>query len=380
MKDDKFHRSTTAECLFCSENLSGNALLIHLQVEHPTYVLGSDINQSHNLDKTVSNNFHHVKKKKHQCPYCAKTFIRPSDLVRHLRVHIGEKQYLCEKCQRSFTYESNLKTHLQTHNSRNPTYFKCGYCSKNFLSNSALRLHIRIHTNESPFTCDFPECNELFRTNKLKLTHIKKFHLSTPEKQISSKEAANQMLSSIKSLSKSCHQKILSTSQNSAFSIVRSSVNNTALMDHFQVVFRVQLRCGSASVIPGVMTHHSPTDIIIEISTLRSLSKDNYAMRIPLKKSGVPDSLQLILDPQAILMRLETETSNMFSFIVYPFPTVQVGPAQPLAIQIAKENNVQPRQLPSFVIECFLQRNETFISAEVRQTLAQSCLDFAERF
>jgi hypothetical protein len=51
-------------------------------------------------------------------------------------------------------------------------------------------------------------------------------------------------------------------------------------MDHFQVVFRVQLRCGSASVIPGVMTQlvvfilirlkivnfsHSPTDIIIEI-------------------------------------------------------------------------------------------------------------------
>ena len=53
MKDDKFHRTTTAECLFCSEKLSGNALLIHLQVEHPTHVLGSDINQSHNLDKTV---------------------------------------------------------------------------------------------------------------------------------------------------------------------------------------------------------------------------------------------------------------------------------------------------------------------------------------
>lgn len=51
----------------------------------------------------------------HQCPHCPKSFKKPSDLVRHIRIHTGEKPFACEICSRSFTVKSTLDSHMKTH-------------------------------------------------------------------------------------------------------------------------------------------------------------------------------------------------------------------------------------------------------------------------
>ena len=51
-----------------------------------------------------------------QCNHCPKSFKKPSDLVRHVRIHTGEKPYDCPDCHRKFTVKSTLDSHLKIHN------------------------------------------------------------------------------------------------------------------------------------------------------------------------------------------------------------------------------------------------------------------------
>eukprot|EP00064_Thunnus_orientalis_P014040 superscaffoldBa00002383_g14081 len=49
------------------------------------------------------------------CNYCPKSFKKPSDLVRHIRIHTGERPYKCDECGKSFTVKSTLDCHVKTH-------------------------------------------------------------------------------------------------------------------------------------------------------------------------------------------------------------------------------------------------------------------------
>ncbi|XP_008322189.1 zinc finger protein 236 isoform X2 [Cynoglossus semilaevis] len=106
------------------------------------------------------------------CPYCPKSFKKPSDLVRHIRIHTGEKPYKCEECGKSFTVKSTLDSHVKTHAGQK--LFSCHMCNTSFSTKGSLKVHMRLHTGSKPFKCPF--CELRFRTSGHRKTHIQ-FHL-----------------------------------------------------------------------------------------------------------------------------------------------------------------------------------------------------------
>ncbi|XP_060039807.1 zinc finger protein 236 isoform X2 [Erinaceus europaeus] len=104
----------------------------------------------------------------HVCPYCAKEFRKPSDLVRHVRIHTHEKPFRCPQCFRAFAVKSTLTAHIKTHSGVKA--FQCQHCMKSFSTSGSLKVHLRLHTGVRPFAC--PHCDKKFRTSGHRKTHI----------------------------------------------------------------------------------------------------------------------------------------------------------------------------------------------------------------
>jgi len=82
----------------------------------------------------------------HQCVYCSKEFKKPSDLIRHIRIHTHEKPYKCNHCFQSFAVKSTLTSHERTH--LGVKQFQCDVCSKHFSTQGSLKVHARLHSGE----------------------------------------------------------------------------------------------------------------------------------------------------------------------------------------------------------------------------------------
>ncbi|XP_034940940.1 zinc finger protein 236-like isoform X2 [Chelonus insularis] len=101
------------------------------------------------------------------CSYCHKEFKKPSDLLRHLRIHTQEKPYKCSQCYQSFALKSTMNAHERTHSGVKK--YACGICAKKFACHSSLKAHTRTHTK--PFVCTI--CEKSFGTNSVLKSHLK---------------------------------------------------------------------------------------------------------------------------------------------------------------------------------------------------------------
>ncbi|KAK4875525.1 hypothetical protein RN001_011947 [Aquatica leii] len=134
------------------------------------------------VDYSVEGSFRRylVKKRKtgnHQwyiCSFCSKEFKKPSDLIRHIRVHTREKPFKCKHCDQAFSLKSTLSHHLNTHMAKRQ--YQCIVCLKMFTSIRALNAHRRRHDHSTGkhrnhYMC--PTCSKVFNSvTKIKL-HMK---------------------------------------------------------------------------------------------------------------------------------------------------------------------------------------------------------------
>uniref|UniRef100_A0A8C2T6B0 Zinc finger protein 236 n=1 Tax=Coturnix japonica TaxID=93934 RepID=A0A8C2T6B0_COTJA len=237
------------------------------------------------------------------CSYCPKSFKKPSDLVRHVRIHTGEKPYKCDECGKSFTVKSTLDCHVKTHTGQK--LFSCHVCSNSFSTKGSLKVHMRLHTGAKPFKC--PHCDLRFRTSGRRKTHIQCHY--KPETKKVRKPVARTSAEGLQPVS------LLNSSSTDPNVFI---MNNSVLTSQFdqnllqqglvgQAILPASVSDGSLATLEGIQLQLAANLVgqNVQISGIDAASINNITLQID------PSILQQTLQQSNILAQQLTGDPNM---------------------------------------------------------------------
>uniref|UniRef100_A0A6P7H2P3 Gastrula zinc finger protein XlCGF57.1-like n=1 Tax=Diabrotica virgifera virgifera TaxID=50390 RepID=A0A6P7H2P3_DIAVI len=150
----KVFKCSQCSCMFKRiASLNGHVTKAHLTIESTEDGVVNDVlNNLKDLKDLKNTNFetsvtltesgsekkYSVKLKKigdtkwYKCTYCFKLCKKPSDIIRHIRIHTKERPYECKLCPATFTSKAAVHNHKKLHFSK---IFKCDVCDSVLDSN-----------------------------------------------------------------------------------------------------------------------------------------------------------------------------------------------------------------------------------------------------
>lgn len=153
---------------------------------------------------TLNNHLKNIhEKRKYMCKTCLKPFRKHQHLKIHEYEHTGIKPFPCshEGCDKSFILPSKLKLHMKVHagykcdafgcdasfptwtlllqhrKAYHPTTYSCDTCIRKFNSRYNLQLHLKIHDEErETYHCPHSECPRYYLHKQNLLLHVRSYH------------------------------------------------------------------------------------------------------------------------------------------------------------------------------------------------------------
>ncbi|XP_076629085.1 uncharacterized protein LOC143345624 [Colletes latitarsis] len=108
-----------------------------------------------------------------ECDHCSRRFLKKSNLVEHLKKH----RHRCPDCPKTFRLRRYLTSH--TEKIHRLQVYDCSVCDYKSNNKGTLKNHyIRLHTNNYNFACDV--CGKQFKIKKALNHHVKQNHSDAP--------------------------------------------------------------------------------------------------------------------------------------------------------------------------------------------------------
>ncbi|KAK7887145.1 hypothetical protein WMY93_026766 [Mugilogobius chulae] len=167
-------------CKTCNEELKTSLLLKeHMRTHVKMRPLTSSArNYKKSIDRSGFTN---------SCLHCGKTFKKPSQLVRHIRIHTGERPFKCSHCGKAFNQKAVLQTHMVKHTGEKPHL--CMFCPASFSQKGNLHCHVqRVHSEAKGGMFPCMDCSCVFKKLGSLNAHISKMHISVMEVPSSASE------------------------------------------------------------------------------------------------------------------------------------------------------------------------------------------------